>query len=159
MNISTNQKKLEDLSKIQYEVHIGSSNEVNYLKIMILKFIGEYGFGSAGNSDAIYMRAVGEAVLEAWNPGGLIIDLSELSYEWGDRLEDVFYIGSYKYRDNPFPIALIVGDKSEEAVRTLLVGIKSTKALNEIGWVFRDLSSAWEFVEAKLKEYDLQKLL
>lgn len=159
MNISTNQKKLEDLSEIEYEVHIGSSNEVNYLKIMILKFIGEYGFGSAGNSDAKYMRAMGEAVLEAWNPGGLILDLSDLSYEWGDQLEDVFYIGSYKYRDKPFPIALIVGDKSEEAVRTLIVGINSTKALNEIGWVFRDLSSAWEFVEAKLKEYDLQKLL
>lgn len=159
MNISTNQKKLEDLSEIEYEVHIGSSNEVNYLKIMILKFIGEYGFGSAGNSDAKYMRAMGEAVLEAWNPGGLILDLSDLSYEWGDQLEDVFYIGSYKYRDKPFPIALIVGDKSEEAIRTLIVGINSTKALNEIGWVFRDLSSAWEFVEAKLKEYDLQKLL
>ncbi|MEK5476302.1 hypothetical protein NYE70_05055 [Paenibacillus sp. FSL R5-0407] len=159
MNISTIQKKLEDLSEIQYEVHIGSSNVVNYLKIMVLKFIGEYGFGSAGNSDAIYMRAMGEAVLEAWNPGGLIIDLSELSYEWGDRLEDVFYIGSYKYRDKPFPIALIVGDKSEEAVRTLIVGINSNKALNEIGWVFRDLSSAWEYVESKLKEYDLQKLL
>lgn len=159
MNISTKQKKLEELSEIKYEVHMGRSIEVNYLNIMILKFFGEYGFGSAGNSDAKYMRAMGEAVLEAWNPGGLILDLSDLSYEWGDQLEDVFYIGSYKYRDKPFPVALIVGDKSEEAIRTLIVGINSNKALNEIGWVFRDLSSAWEYVEAKLKEYDLQKLL
>lgn len=63
MNISTKQKKLEELSKINYEVHIGKSNEVSYLKIMILKFIGGYGFGSAGNSDAIFMRAIGEAVI------------------------------------------------------------------------------------------------
>lgn len=147
------------LSEINYEVHIGKSNEVNFLKIMILKFIGEYGFGSAGNSDAIFMRAMGEAVLEAWNPGGLIIDLSELSYEWGDQLEDVFYVGSYKYRDRPFPIAIIVGDKSEEAIRTLILGIVSTEGIDEYGWVFKDLSSAWEYIETKLKEYNSQKLL
>ncbi len=159
MKISTTQKRLEELSEIKYEVHIGKSSEVNYLEIMVLKFMGVYGFGSTGNSDAIFMRAIGEAVLEAWEPGGLIIDLSELSYEWGDQLEYVFGMGSYKYRDMPFPIALIVGDKSEEAIRTLLVGIKSTKGLNEIGWVFKEISDAWNYIETKLKEYDSQKLL
>lgn len=159
MNISTNEKKLEELSEIKYQVHIGKSNEVSYLEIMILKFIGVYGFGSAGNSDAIFMRAIGEAVLEAWEPGGLIIDLSELSYEWGDQLEDVFYIGSYKYRDMPFPIALIVGDKSEEAIRTLILGIQSTQGIHEIGWVFKEVSSAWGYIETKLKEYKSQKML
>lgn len=89
----------------------------------------------------------------------LIIDLSELSYEWGDQLEDVFYVGSYKYRDRPFPIAIIVGDKSEEAIRTLILGIVSTEGIDEIGWVFKDLSSAWEYIETKLKEYNSQKLL
>lgn len=159
MNISTEQKKLEELSKINYEVHIGKSNEVSYIKIMILKFIGVYGFGSTGNSDAIFMRAIGEAVLEAWNPGGLIIDLSELSYEWGDQLEDIFYIGSYKYRDKPFPIALIVGDHSEEAIRTLILGAWSTKGISEIGWVFKEVSDAWDYIETKLKEYDSKKML
>lgn len=43
------------------------------------------------------MRAIGEAVLEAWSPRGLLIDLRELSHEWGGQLEDVFYIGSDKY--------------------------------------------------------------
>ncbi|WP_413362968.1 hypothetical protein [Lysinibacillus sp. 3P01SB] len=159
MKISTTQIRLEELSEIKYEVHMGKSSEVNYVEIMILKFIGVYGFGSAGNSDAIFMRAIGEAVLEAWEPGGLIIDLSELSYEWGDQLESVFAVGSYRYRDMPFPIALIVGDKSEEAIRTLIVGVRGSEGINEIGWVFREVSDAWNYIETKLKEYDSQKLL
>lgn len=90
MNIFTKQLKLEDLSNIQYEVHTGTSRVVDYLEIMILKFIGDYGYGSAGNSDATYMSAIGKAVLEAWEPGGLIIDLSDLSYEWGIELKASF---------------------------------------------------------------------
>lgn len=159
MNIITHQKKLEDLSRIKYQVHVGTSKEVSYLEIMILKFIGVYGFGSSGNSDAIFMRAIGEAVIEAWQPAGLIIDLSELSYEWGDQLENVFFIGSDKYRNIPFPNALIVGENSEEAVRTLILGINSTEGINEIGWVFKDVSSAWNYIETKLKEYKAQKLI
>ncbi|MED3571395.1 hypothetical protein [Cytobacillus praedii] len=46
MNIITNQRKLEELSKIDYQVNIGKSNEVSYLEIMILKLIvGERGVG------------------------------------------------------------------------------------------------------------------
>lgn len=159
MEISKKQFKLEELSNIQYEVHIGSSKAVNYLEIMILKFIGHYGYGSEGNSDAIYMCAMGKAALEAWEPGGLIIDFSELTYEWGDRIESVFFIGEDKYRDTPFPVALIVGSNSDEAIRTLFLGLKSNRPINEIGWVYKDLSSAWEHIEFKLNEYKQQKLL
>jgi len=159
MNIAVTQKRLEDLSDLTYEVNIGKSSEVDYCDIMILKFIGEYRFGSQGNSDARSMRAIGEAVLEAWNPRGLLIDLRDLSYEWGDQLEDVFYIGSDKYRDRPFPVAVLVGKNSEEAVRTLIVGPWGTEKIDEIGWVFKDVTSAWAFIEAKLKEYHLKKML
>lgn len=156
MNIFTKQLKLEDLSNIQYEVHTGTSRVVNYLEIMILKFIGDYGYGSAGNSDATYMSAIGKAVLEAWEPGGLIIDLSDLSYEWGDRIESIFFVGEEKYLDTPFPVALIVGRRSEEAIRTLIVGLESNKTIEEIGWVFKDLNSAWEYIESKLNEYEIK---
>ncbi|MBU5351104.1 hypothetical protein ACN9MH_11720 [Paenibacillus silvae] len=55
MNIVTKQLKLEELRDLKYEVHIGDSKAVDYCSIMILKFTYEYGFGSAGNSDSIYM--------------------------------------------------------------------------------------------------------
>lgn len=159
MKIKTEQVKLEELSSIEYEVHIGNSNTVDYLEIMILKFRGTYGFGSDGNSDAAYMSAIGKAVLEAWEPGGLVIDLSELTYEWGDRLEYVFSIGSDKYSDTPFPVSLIVGKKSEEAIRKLLLGIDSNESIENTGWVFRDLDHAWNYVECKLLEYKTRQLI
>ncbi|MDQ0059988.1 hypothetical protein [Paenibacillus harenae] len=150
MNIITKQNKFEELSDIKYEVHIGNSYIVDYQTIMILKFIGVYGLGSSGNSDATFMCAIGKAALEAWDPSGLIIDLSDLSYQWGDLLERVFDIGNDKYIDAPFPLALIVGNSSEEAVRTLLLGIDSKKTIKEIGWVFKDLKDAWTYIENKM---------
>ncbi|WP_193726845.1 hypothetical protein [Paenibacillus guangzhouensis] len=159
MKIKTEQKSLEELSSIQYEVHLGSSNTVDYLEIMILKFTGIYGYGSDGNSDAAYMTAIGKAVLEAWEPGGLIIDLRDLTYDWGDRIESIFSIGNDKYSDIPFPVSLIVGDKSEEAIRTLLLGIESIKYIEDIGWVFRNLNNAWNYIENKLNDYKTEKLL
>ncbi|MCP1135273.1 hypothetical protein NKT34_18390 [Paenibacillus polysaccharolyticus] len=159
MDIVTKQLKLEELSDLKYEVHIGDSEAVKYCKIMILKFVGEYGYGSGGNSDAIYMCAIGKAVLEAWEPAGLILDFSELTYEWGDQLEDVFYIGEDQYRNIPFPVALIVGERSEEAIRTLILGVYSDQTTEDIDWVHRDLNSAWTFIEEKLTEYDRNKRL
>lgn len=114
---------------------------------MILKFIGCYGFGSSGNPDAAFMSAIGKAALEAWSPDGLIIDLSDLHYEWGDQLERVFNIGNDQYIDSPFPVALLVGANCEEAVRTLLLGMHSAQTIKEIGWVFTKLEEAWSYIE------------
>ncbi len=50
--ILTKQVQLEDLSKIRYEVHTGTSNVDDYLDIMILKFSGRYEYGSNGSVDA-----------------------------------------------------------------------------------------------------------
>ena len=83
MSLNTRTYRLEDLSDLEYEVRIGSVSENSYKKIMILKFSGVYGFGSRGNSDARYMSAIGKAVLEAWRPDGLVIDLSDMQYDWG----------------------------------------------------------------------------
>lgn len=98
-------------------------------------------------------------MVEAWEPSGLILDLSELAYEWGDRMENVFDIGHAKYGDIPFPAALIVGERSEEAIRTLILGVYSDQTIDDIDWVHRDLSSAWAYIEQKLAAYDRDKRL
>lgn len=40
MDIVTKQLKLEELSDLKYEVHMGDSQAVHYCSIMILKFLG-----------------------------------------------------------------------------------------------------------------------
>lgn len=153
------QVQLEQLSSIRHEVHIGHSSAVSDLGIMVLKFAGCYGYGSEGNCDAIYMRAMGTACVDAWEPGGLIIDLSGLTYEWGKRLEMVFGIGNKHDGELPFPVALVVGESCGEGIRTLLLGLNSPLSVTETGWVFTGLEQAWQYIEAELGRYRQQLLL
>ena len=60
--------KLSDLSDVQVDYFFGPSKTVESRDMIIIKYSGEYGFGSAGNSDAVYMKAMGRAALEAWKP-------------------------------------------------------------------------------------------
>ncbi|MBB4825918.1 hypothetical protein HNO89_003154 [Sporosarcina luteola] len=41
----------------------------------------------------------------------------------------------------------------------MIIGPWGTETIDEIGWVFKDVPSAWAFIEAKLKEYHLKKML
>lgn len=154
MMMNTRSVRMEDLSKLEYSVRIGKVSAESYRSIMILSFKGEYGFGSRGNSDARYMSAIGKAVLDAWAPWGLVIDLSELKYEWGDELDRVFDIGSELARIKPFPVALTVGPASEEAVRTLILGIGAKETIKDIGWVFRSIEEGWTYVANQLEPKD-----
>jgi len=153
------QVQLEQLSSIRHEVHIGNSSAASDLGIMVLKFAGSYGYGSEGNCDAIYMRAIGNACVDAWEPGGLIIDLSGLAYEWGDRLEMVFGIGNRQYEEMPFPVALVVGEQCCEGIRTLLLGLNSPLPVTEAGWVFTELEQAWVYIEAEIHKFRRLQLL
>ncbi|WP_407873204.1 hypothetical protein [Paenibacillus melissococcoides] len=68
-------------------------------------------------------------------------------------LDIVMDIGSAKYVEEPFPLAVIVGPHCEEAVRTLLLGIHSTESLDKFNWVHRDRESAWRYIEARIAAY------
>lgn len=144
---------LSDLSDIKVEYYIGVSDVLDYKEVLVIKYSGTYGLGSAGNADATYMSAMGKAAIEAWEPNAVIFDLQELDYEWGDRLEYVFGIGVDKYADEPFPVAVIVGLGCEEAVRTLLLGVNSKEPVSSTGWVFKDFKKAWTFINEELKKY------
>ena len=136
-----NLKKVElsQLSDIKVDYYFGASEEN---EILVIKYSGKYAFGSAGNTDAIYMNAMGKAAMEAWDPGAVIIDLQDLHYEWGDMLEYAFNIST----DDTLPLAVIVGLGCEEAVRTLLLGIDSKESIDKIEWIFKDLDAAWNYI-------------
>jgi hypothetical protein len=46
---------------------------------------------------------------------------------------------------------VVVGPQGEEAVRTLLLGENSHEPIEKVGYVFRHLESAWDFVEKQIK--------
>ena len=90
-------KSLESLSDIGVSFSLGEHPCGRYPRaILVIACHGTYGIGSGGNSDATYLMAMGKAGLEAFEPDGVILDLRELSYEWGDMLEAFFGIGGEK---------------------------------------------------------------
>lgn len=114
-----------------------------YLEVLVIRYSGRYPHGSAGNEDARYMQAMAKAAVAAFEPWGVIHDLSDLRYKWGDLLEMVLAVGPDV---DPAPVAVVVGPRCEGAVRTLYLGVDSREPLESIGWVFRDLQSAWRYV-------------
>ncbi|WP_276918974.1 hypothetical protein [Aneurinibacillus aneurinilyticus] len=146
-------RDLNELSDIDVDIYTFDSKKLRYGEIMLITFKGYYRTGSAGNSDAMYMRTMGEAALIAWEPSGAILDMSQLTYKWGDKLEIVFDTGARYFYDEPFPTAVVVGPNCEEAVRTLLLGMDSKEPIESVEWVFKDLEAACNYIEQKLEEY------
>jgi hypothetical protein len=139
--------RFQEMSEIEVRFFTRPASAKPYLKILVVKYTGKYGFGSGGNDDAVYMRAMARAGIETFRPWGVIHDLTELSYEWGDALEEVFIGPTFE----PSPMAIVVGPKCEEALRTLLLGLDSKDPIEKAGNVFRSLDAAWAYVDVQIK--------
>lgn len=144
MPIQLKERRLADLSQIEVRYLIGYQRRAKHLDTLVIRYVGNYRLGSGGNPDAMYMCAMAKAGVAAFHPYAVIHDLSQLTYEWGDLLEMVFgvaadYVGARA--------VVVVGPGCEEAVRTLLLGINSADPIEKAEGVFRDLESAWEYVE------------
>jgi hypothetical protein len=137
------ERTLGELSQINVRYFLGPARHKPHLMILVIRYTGKYPPGSAGNDDAHYMRAMAKAGVAAFEPWGVIHDLSELIYEWGDRLEIAFVgpeddanggelLGAVFGTSNP-PLAgqaaVVVDPQCEDAVRTLLLGENSKEPI------------------------------
>jgi len=142
--------QLDSLSDIDVSFFRARSRRGAPGSILIARYAGNYRFASAGNRDARFMYAYGEAAIAAWSPSAVVIDLQNLHYKWGDMLERVFDVGARSYVDSKFPRALVVGPHCEEPIRTLVLGEYSKKSISSIEWIFRDFEKALDYVDALL---------
>jgi hypothetical protein len=55
--------------------------------VKVIEYSGTYREGSAGRDDALFMLATIAAAQAAWFTAGLVIDLRQLAYSWGDEME------------------------------------------------------------------------
>ena len=159
------ERTLGELSQIQVRYFLGPSRKHQHLEILVIRYTGIYPFGSAGNDDAQYMKAMAKAGVAAFKPWGVIHDLSELTYKWGDRLEMAFIGPEDNAKEGEFleaifgpsdpalagQPAVVVGPQCEEAVRTLVLGENSQEPIEKVGYIFRHLEKAWDFVESQIK--------
>jgi len=91
-----------------------------HLEILVVRFSGTSGFGCANNSDAIYMDAMVRAGIAAFDSVGVILDVREMGYEWGDMMLCPFAAGHRYYVDLDLPIVAVVSDINREGLTSLM---------------------------------------
>jgi hypothetical protein len=128
--------RLTDLSTIVHVYQGYFRPDETVMCALIVQFAGTYRTGSAGNADARYMTAVASAGFEAWQPQGLVFDLRELKYEWGDRIERLIGFGRGKgstleamlmgkereLKDTDIPVAIVTSALCRVGLEGLIRG-------------------------------------
>jgi hypothetical protein len=138
------------LNKINYDGNIElfykllEDNEIdNILEVYI---VGNYRIGSEGNPDARYIYNNSLSIILANNPKGIILNMTDLGYEWGDMLEMVLDIGNDYENKLNIPVTYVVGKKSIDAILSLCFGINNYqgKTIKDLEYGFMNESEAFE---------------
>ncbi|HWJ27479.1 MAG TPA: hypothetical protein VNS32_13120 [Flavisolibacter sp.] len=91
-------------------------------QVLLIKVIGKYRDGSEGDDDAKLIKGMMVTGIDLWRPGSVLLDFTELQYEWGDYIDYVFEASDFNK-----PIAIVVGPKCRIAISTLIYGLDSDK--------------------------------
>lgn len=145
------ERQLSALSQLESRVYGVYDGDLD-THVQVVAFSGEYGVGSAGNPDAAYMRAVVTSAAAAWDSVGVVLDLRELEYSWGNALMSVVQAAEYLHQsddDNPFPVRIVVSDKCRDG----LVSLFEDMGDEESGWLHDTIDEAVAAVREAAREY------
>jgi hypothetical protein len=84
------------------------------VEVLVVSFWGKTGSGCANNVDATYMEAMIRAGLTSFACSGVMLDLREMAYEWGDLMQRPFDAHEY------LPIVAVVSDLNREGLTSLM---------------------------------------
>lgn len=110
-----------------------------------LKCAGTYRVGSSGKPEA---RAIYEAAcssLEQASADALLLDYTELHYEWGDDMWLTFQV-DHPSNDQELPFAVVVGDSCKDAIKSLLESDGGYDDWLHSGYVFFSKSIALAYL-------------
>ena len=118
-------------------------------RILVVKFSGAYRPGCQGTPDALFIQGITLAGLKVWGPDALILDLRQLSYTWGDNMEEV--LGLREEIEVPF--AIVGSESCLPAIGTLLqafYGPEKIKAATDAENIFDNMGAALEYVHHRV---------
>jgi hypothetical protein len=139
-----------ELSEIEYNLYL-AERPSSYQEIMLVRFTGVSGIGSRGTDDAVFMRTVLVAALDAWSPFGLVLDLSHLDYRWGDDMTGVLCGGDQYCAVSRLPTTVIVSNQCRTGLTSL---VAQEMGEDPAHWLFDDLESALVELEIKMRASD-----
>ena len=141
------QVRFADISQVTYELMLERADTNLYHGTLVVKFTGTYRDGSTGNADAEFMRGITKTAIGLWQPASVVLDLSELKYEWGDQMLEVIGAGGEQGKT----VAVVVGVDCRRAVYSLIRAFDSTPPAAGFESIFDSLEDALEFVRQKSK--------
>jgi hypothetical protein len=117
------------------------------LKVLVVKFAGTADNDREHFGTFRFMRAMTMAGLEACEPRpfGLVLDLSQLNYVWGDNMAEVLTTGG-RWQTAGFRTA-VVSHRNETGLTSL---VAQELSRNPKEWLFPTLTKAIEAIDQRL---------
>ena len=140
----------ESQTSIRYQFQLDTFDKENTpRRVIIAKFCGDYRPGSQGTPDALFIQGITQAALKVWAPDGFLLDLSQLSYRWGDNMEEVLGLrGQIKV-----PFAILGSESCLPAIGKLIqvfYGVEKIKTATDAENIFDNLDEAVEYVHQQV---------
>ncbi len=110
-----------------------------YDAILIMRFEGECGHGSGSASDCQFMRALTRAAVLLHRPKALVLDLSRLTFVWGELMWEFLNAGKEESADGKLPTAVVTSDRNRAGLSTML---ESDKSEDPQAWLYETMSEA-----------------
>lgn len=128
---------------ITYDFKIQNLRDTHLIDLLVVSFHGTYRDGSAGSPDAGLIKGIVKTGLSVFDPFSLLIDLSDLEYNWGDNLDLAFEEAVYT------KIVILVGEKCRRALSTLLYGMHTDKDIVDNELFFDSFEKAIDKLRSK----------
>lgn len=141
--------RFDDFSDIKYRIFTCDISDKRSATAIVLRFTGSYGYGSAGNDDGQFMRTITLCALSLWNVEGVVFDLRELDYEWGDKIWGMYGRSIDPSGIDELPFATVASDRNR-------AGFESCESI--VGPLFNDIESAIDNLRPRVQA-NLDELL
>lgn len=128
---------------ITYDFKILNLRNTNLIEMLVISFHGTYRDGAAGSPDAGLIKGIVKTGLSVFDPFSLLIDLSDLKYDWGDNLDLSFEETAYT------KIVILVGEKCRRALSTLSYGMHTDKDIVDNEFFFDSFDKAIDKLKSK----------
>ncbi len=140
---------LDDLSPLVVRFGLVRTPRGHGWDILVVTFAGRCRPEPEGRLDDRFLHAMAEAGLAAWEPGGIVLDLSGLECGPGDWFG---WAGTLHHGGPYLPLAIVVGPGSEGRFREHLDRVEGNSRFGAFDWVYRDRGSALAHVDREVEE-------
>lgn len=106
-------KSLQELSAASCEFGTCALPSAKFAECLVVAFSGAAGNSHEHVGTFRYMRAMIAAGIAAWDPATVVLDLTNLWYEWGDEMGEV--LGTV-----PLPVAVVISERNREGLTSLV---------------------------------------